>query len=179
MFAGQDRDSLRAVFFRAWARQQRGEPLEGVETLIVQVASRHPEYHALLASEAGATAPSLARAPRLNPVGEGATAPSLARAPRLNPVGDAAGRDYLPETGETNPFLHMAMHIAIEESLVLDQPRGIREHYRKLLARTADEHAVQHQMMDCLGEMLWRANRDRRAPDPAGYLECLARLTAR
>lgn len=143
MFAGQDRDSLRAVFFRAWAKQQRGEPLEGVETLVVQVANRHPEYHALLANE------------------------------------NAASRDYLPETGEANPFLHMAMHIAIEESLLLDEPHGIRERYRTLLAHTADDHAVQHQMMDCLGEMLWRANREGRAPDPAGYLECLARLTAR
>jgi hypothetical protein len=141
VFAGQDRDSLRAVFFRAWGRHTRGEPLEGVETLIVRVAGRHPEYHALLESS------------------------------------DSNGRDYPPEA--VNPFLHMAMHIAIEESLVLDEPSGIREHYRALLQRHGDEHAVQHRMMDCLADMLWRAQREARAPDSKAYLECLARQAMR
>jgi hypothetical protein len=140
VFAGHHRDQLRAVFFRAWAKHRRGEPLEGVEPVIARIVSQHPEYHALLADE------------------------------------DAAGRDYHPESGETNPFLHLSMHVAIEEGLLIDEPRGVREHYRRLLTRVGDEHEAQHRMMECLGEMLWRAQRDGRAPDTAGYLDCLSRL---
>jgi Domain of unknown function (DUF1841) len=85
-------------------------------------------------------------------------------------------RDYFPESGETNPFLHLGMHIAIEEQLAIDQPAGIRDYYRKMLARLSDEHAVQHRMMDCLGEMLWQANRQATSPRETVYLDCLRRL---
>ena len=85
-------------------------------------------------------------------------------------------RDYLPETGETNPFLHLGMHIAIEEQLSIDQPPGIRGLYQKLLSRYPDEHTVQHHMMECLGEMLWQANRQAVAPRETVYLDCLRRL---
>lgn len=83
-------------------------------------------------------------------------------------------RDY--PTDAANPFLHLGLHIALEEQLALDQPRGIRDYYRALLRRHPDEHAVQHQMMDCLNETLARAQRDRSPPADADYLACLARL---
>jgi hypothetical protein len=88
----------------------------------------------------------------------------------------ARERDYFPETGETNPFLHLGMHIAIEEQLSIDQPRGIRGYYQKILMRLPDEHAAQHHMMECLGEMLWQANRQAMAPQETVYLDCLQRL---
>ncbi len=141
MFAADNREALRAVFFRAWQRHQQGQPIEGIERLVVDVALRHPEYHALLADPNG-----------------------------------YRDRDYLPEMGETNPFLHMAMHISIEEQLALDQPAGVRAHYQRLLKRLPDEHAVQHQMMECLGEMLWQAARNAGAPQESVYLDCLARF---
>ena len=141
MFAGQDRGRTREVFFRAWRAWRAGRPLEGVEKLIVEVALRHPEYHALLDQ------------------------PDALRE-----------RDYFPESGETNPFLHLGMHIAIEEQLALGQPAGIRDCYRKMLARLPDEHAVQHRMMECLGEMLWQANRQATPAPETVYLDCLRRL---
>ncbi len=88
----------------------------------------------------------------------------------------ARERDYFPESGETNPFLHLGMHIAIEEQLSLDQPRGLRDYYRKILERHPDEHEAQHRMMECLGEMLWRAGREATAPRETVYLDCLQRL---
>ena len=88
----------------------------------------------------------------------------------------ARERDYFPESGEINPFLHLGMHIAIEEQLSIDQPRGIRGYYRKILMRLPDEHAAQHHMMECLGEMLWQANRQATAPQETVYLDCLKRL---
>lgn len=87
----------------------------------------------------------------------------------------AADRDWLPESGESNPFLHMGMHIAIEEQLAIDQPPGIRLHYAHLCRHHGDEHAAQHRMMECLGEMLWQAGRDQRPPDLQFYLDCLKR----
>jgi len=88
-------------------------------------------------------------------------------------------RDYFPETGDTNPFLHLGMHIAIEEQLSIDQPSGIRGLYQKLLSQHPDEHALQHYMMDCLGEMLWQANRQASAPQETVYLDCLRRLASK
>lgn len=82
-------------------------------------------------------------------------------------------RDYLPEMGETNPFLHMAMHIGIHEQLATDRPAGIREAYQALLKRVGEPHRVEHEMMECLGEMFWRAQREQRMPDEAAYLDCL------
>lgn len=84
-----------------------------------------------------------------------------------------ADRDYLPQQGEPNPFLHMGMHVAIEEQLSLDRPRGIRAAYEGLLLRLADPHAAQHQVMECLGEMMWQAQRQNAAPDEDRYIECL------
>jgi len=84
-------------------------------------------------------------------------------------------RDWQPELGESNPFLHMGLHIAIEEQLMIDQPPGIRLHYAQLCRQHGDEHAAQHRMMECLGEMLWRAGRDGVQPDTQVYLDCLGR----
>jgi hypothetical protein len=93
-----------------------------------------------------------------------------------NPA-DVTDRDYTPEQGG-NPFLHMAMHIAIEEQLSVDQPPGIREHFAALCRRSGDEHDAQHQMMECLGECLWQASRSGLPPDNHAYLDCLQRLAA-
>ncbi len=97
--------------------------------------------------------------------------------PILNDAQRYADRDYAPQLGETNPFLHMGMHIAIAEQLSIDQPRGVRAHFRAILARTGDEHETEHRMMDCMGEMLWQAERAGVAPNAAIYLSCLARLS--
>ena len=82
-------------------------------------------------------------------------------------------REWAPEQGETNPFLHLSMHVSISEQLSIDQPAGIRASYERLRVRLGDEHAAQHAVMDCLGEMIWRAQRDSRPPDGEAYLACL------
>jgi len=84
-------------------------------------------------------------------------------------------KDYLPEMGDTNPFLHMSMHIAIREQLSIDQPVGIRQRFERLLTKTGDEHAVMHQIMECLAEMIWQAQRSQSAFDSTVYFECLDR----
>ncbi len=91
----------------------------------------------------------------------------------------AAARDFSIDDGRTNPFLHLSMHLAIAEQLVVDQPPGIRAAYAKLVERLGDEHAATHAVMDCLGEVVWAAQRSGSPVPPAEmtarYLDCLAR----
>lgn len=91
----------------------------------------------------------------------------------------ATARDYRVEDGRTNPFLHLSMHLAISEQLSVDQPPGIRAVYGRLVERCGDGHAAAHAVMDCLGEVVWSAQRAG-APLPpdemtARYLDCLER----
>jgi len=84
-------------------------------------------------------------------------------------------REWPPESGETNPFLHLSMHLSIGEQLSIDQPPGVKTRYLALAERLGDEHAAQHAVMDCLAEMVWRAQRDNLPPDGTAYLLCLER----
>jgi hypothetical protein len=83
--------------------------------------------------------------------------------------------DYLPEMGDTNPFLHMGMHIAVNEQLSIDQPPGIRDRFERLLSKTGEEHAAMHQVMECLAEMIWQAQRNTSSLDVSIYFACLDR----
>ncbi len=82
-------------------------------------------------------------------------------------------REYIPEQGRTNPFLHLSMHLAIEEQLSIDQPSGIRAEFERIAAKLGDRHAALHEAMDCLGHTVWRGQRDGAPPDAGAYLECL------
>ncbi|MBI5429103.1 MAG: DUF1841 family protein [Nitrosomonadales bacterium] len=82
-------------------------------------------------------------------------------------------RDYQPEQGEANPFLHLMMHLTIEEQVSIDQPPGIRAHFTRLTHKFQSEHDAQHRIMDCLGEMIWKAQRNGTQPDPQIYFACL------
>jgi len=84
-------------------------------------------------------------------------------------------KDYSPEMGDTNPFLHMSMHVAIKEQLSINQPIGICERFARLQEVAGNEHAAAHQIMECLAEMIWQAQRNQSAPDAAIYFECLDR----
>lgn len=134
------RDQVRQFFFDAWRKYREGAPLEGLETLAVEAALLHPEYHAVLDAPAR-----------------------------------YLQRDYTPEDGQTNPFLHLSMHVSIAEQLSIDQPPGIRAEFERLVTARGDRHAALHDMLDCLGEIIWRAQRDQTAPDAQAYLECLRR----
>ena len=99
--------------------------------------------------------------------------------PEYHPVLDDAEhfqeREYRPEAGDTNPFLHLSMHLAIEEQLSIDQPPGLKAEFARLAAKSEDRHAACHEVMECLAETVWRAQRDGTAPDAQAYLECLKR----
>ncbi len=106
----------------------------------------------------------------------------VARHPEYQPLLEspeqALGKEYLPELGETNPFLHMGMHLALQEQVSTDRPAGIRELYQRLSAGYADNHELEHRLMECLAEMIWQAQRGAAAPDEQRYLECIRAVAA-
>jgi hypothetical protein len=85
-------------------------------------------------------------------------------------------RDYTPDGGRTNPFLHMGLHLGIREQVATNRPSGIVGVYRSVTARTGDAHAAEHEMIECLAETLWEAQSSNRAPDEQKYLERLRTL---
>ena len=84
-------------------------------------------------------------------------------------------KEFHPAEGEINPFLHLMMHLTIEEQLSIDQPAGVRAQYSRLKLKYASEHEAQHQMMECLGEMIWQAQRNKSEPDAKAYLACIGK----
>ncbi len=93
-------------------------------------------------------------------------------------TGDDLDRDYTPDGGRTNPFLHMGLHLGLREQVSTDRPAGIAEVYKTVVARLGDIHTAEHQMIECLAETLWEAQSANQPPDEKKYLERLRRLSA-
>ena len=77
------------------------------------------------------------------------------------------------EDGQTNPFLHLSMHLSISEQCSIDQPQGIRQAVELLTHRRNSLHAAHHEAMDCLGKMIWESQRAGRPPDGDAYIACV------
>jgi len=127
---------VRQFFTEAWRKHRERLVLTPLETMAVDWALQHPEYH-----------------------------PDLE-----NP--NAPDADYSVESGRVNPFLHLAMHLAITEQLSIDQPPGIRAAYQRLSA-TRNEHDAMHTMMECLGQVIWEAQRLGTPFSSEAYLELI------
>ena len=134
------RDQLRRVYQAAWAKHQRGLPLDAMEARVVAVIGEHPEYHGDM----------------------------------IDP--DAVHAEYPPESGRTNPFLHLGLHVALREQIASDRPPGIAALVGALGAGHPDRHALEHRIIDCLGATLWRAQSEGRLPDEQAYLDCVRGL---
>ena len=85
-------------------------------------------------------------------------------------------QDFTVEGGETNPFLHMGLHLGIREQVATDRPAGIRDIFQQLSAKIGETHGAEHRMIDCLAETLWEAQRQNRPPDEQEYLWQLRQL---
>lgn len=129
------RGQVRDFFFACWRKYRAAEPLAGLETVALQVALLHPEYHAVLDD------------------------PQRYRE-----------QEYFPELGVSNPFLHMSLHMALEEQISIDQPLGVSGRFAQLVCRAGDRHAAVHEAIECLAEMVWRAQKDAAPPDAQAYL---------
>jgi hypothetical protein len=85
----------------------------------------------------------------------------------------AIAADFAPERGESNPFLHLAMHLSIAEQISIDQPKGVRDAFIALSHKLDSEHEAHHIMMEALGEMIWNAQRNGLPPDGEAYVATL------
>ena len=141
MFYGNDVHDTRRLFYSSWQAYRQNKPLSALEQQLVDVIMAHPEYHALLET-------------------------------------NASQRDqtFFPELGQTNPFLHMGLHLAIRDQVATNRPDGIANIYLTLNKKYSDRLAVEHLMMDSLVECLWKAQRDQTMPDEAAYVRALTML---
>ena len=89
---------------------------------------------------------------------------------------EISAMEFTPEMGMTNPFLHMGMHITIQEQIGSNRPSGITALYQQLLPKYPSAHDLEHRMMEPLGETLWLAQRNNTLPDEAHYLEQVKKL---
>jgi hypothetical protein len=137
---GQNRQQLRQFFFDVWSKMQKGESLTGLEQVLAQIISMHPEYHSLLQQP------------------------------------DKLDKDFTIEAGQSNPFLHMGLHISLHEQISTDRPAGIRAVYQQLLTQYDSAHDCEHAMMECLAEVLWQAQRTGQSPSDSDYLHALRGL---
>ncbi len=92
----------------------------------------------------------------------------------LNDPEQAVEQDWTPESGQMNPFLHLSLHLAIHEQVSIDQPPGIRAAFEALRARL-DPHAAEHVILECLGETIWRAQRQGGQMDALAYVDAVRR----
>jgi len=136
------RDQVRLFFCDAWKKHLERLPLVGAEVTAVDLAARHPEYHALLSDSKG-----------------------------------ALEKEWTPEGGQMNPFLHLSLHLAIHEQVSIDQPPGIRAAFDSLRARM-EPHDAEHVLLECLAETIWRAQRDGTAMDALAYVDAVRRKSS-
>ena len=142
----------------ASTKRRSAQLLTPLETIAADWVDAHPEYEGDLVETKAAL--------------ETAADPDEAQA--AVETGAGAG-----EGTRENPFLHLSMHLSITEQIGIDQPRGIREAYALLVARRASPHEAQHEIMECLGRMLWDAQRSGAQPDGEAYVECVRRRATR
>lgn len=90
---------------------------------------------------------------------------------RVLGLGDKAlERDF--GAADTNPFLHMGLHVALIEQLQTDRPPGITALYKQLVTQeSADVHGLEHRIMEQLAGVLWAASQRGGMPDDQDYLK--------
>ena len=96
--------------------------------------------------------------------------------PALTGDDDTLAKDYRPELGQSNPFLHMGLHIAIREQVSTNRPFGITRIHHQLCQHQQNRHNAEHLMMECLAETLWHSQQENTAPNEIAYLQCLQHL---
>ena len=84
--------------------------------------------------------------------------------------------EYFPEQGNTNPFLHINLHLTLQDQITMDQPKGIREIHSQLLVKIKDPHEVEHKMMEHIAEMIFNAQKNNASFDLNGYIQALKAL---
>ncbi len=97
--------------------------------------------------------------------------------PEYHPILNAPERymqqQYFPEMGETNPFLHLSLHLSVIEQISINQPIGITQLYATLQKKYGDNHMAQHDLLECLAETIWQSQQNNMPLDSEHYLALL------
>ena len=140
---------VRRFFCSAHAKQRNGLLLDAMETIAANWITQHPEYGSDLADKPAAQAAAQAAV-------------------------------YTVEDGRTNPFLHLSMHLSIHEQVASDRPTSLPASAVEFLAaRRNSLHTAHHEVMECLGEMIWTSRRSGLSPDGQAYIEAVRRRATR
>lgn len=142
MITNPNKDELRQVFFDTFDKWQNQKPMTSMESILVDIFEKHPEYHFMFKD------------------------PEKYKA-----------QEFFPELGDTNPYLHMSLHMALLEQLATNRPAGIRDIYQNLYEKYhGDEHHVQHLMMEQIASEMYAAQQGQSLPDEQKYLHALKSL---
>ncbi|MCF6807341.1 DUF1841 family protein [Thiotrichales bacterium 19S9-12] len=85
-------------------------------------------------------------------------------------------KDFQPEAGQTNPFLHLSLHLAIRDQINTDRPKGIQDLFKKQCQVKQSAEQVEHLMMEALVDMMWQAQKYGQMPQEAEYLKQLEKI---
>ena len=132
---GNDRKSIRAVYFTTWKKHKDGAQLEPYEQQVLAVMFDHPEYHAMLEQPER-----------------------------------YLDKDYLPEFGDTNPFFHMGLHLAVRDQVALNRPEGIAPLFEQLVKKLDNAVDAEHAFIEQLGEGMWVSMKENTPFDEAAYI---------
>ena len=91
----------------------------------------------------------------------------------------AISKQFSGDDGQGNPFLHLSMHLSISEQCSIDQPRGIRQAVELLASKRNSLHDAHHEVMECLGTMLWESQHSGQPPDGQAYIDAVQRRATR
>ena len=80
-------------------------------------------------------------------------------------------------TTDNNPFLHMSLHLSLQEQLSTGRPKDIKKIYDDLCTKLGDQHVAEHQIMDIMANILWDAQQNNQPPCEQLYLEKLLSLS--
>lgn len=80
---------------------------------------------------------------------------------------------------ENNPFLHLSLHIALQEQMSTDRPCGIKAIYQQIVRQTGNQHTAEHQMMQVLERSLSLFFQDNSITHERIYLSALQQLLMR
>ena len=89
---------------------------------------------------------------------------------------DELEANFAPEDRETNPFLHMGLHLSIRDQVATDRPPGISKVFQELVRKYSNSHEAEHRMLDCLAETLWEAQNQNAPPDEQKFLARLRKI---
>ncbi|GAB4393573.1 MAG: DUF1841 family protein [Gammaproteobacteria bacterium] len=101
--------------------------------------------------------------------------------PEFHPIFDNPAKyldkDYSFEGNETNPFLHLSLHLTLRDQIATDRPQGIKAIYQQLLVRyQGDRIATEHAILPLLVQTLWQAQQSQQPFNEQQFLTCLQQL---